>query len=689
MDAVKFSKKQLKPIMDKYQIDENNEYFRAIISLFPEQTNYHIWAIKAVFDKNATVTTIKEIKEWADANQPMIQHLSKGNIVLYKSKEDFSRLKTEIRGLVMYQVVNTAINNFNTTQKKMLRDALLPNTETTIDAYNLGRSPMLKTWYETFTKFNRLPITRKKKFWSSSSAVYDLSTLKQLIIDCLAQSYEWNKEDLLQFVANNTPDCEVVWNEGDIVILDVPSFTSSKKLCGSGRTGWCLTREDNYFRRYVTNVQGNHQYFFFDFSKKEKDELAHIGFTVNPTNGITNAHSTGNSDLLSGISYNGRTVKVQDALRMANVSPMAYIRLNKLTSFKWDIISIMDMINDNTDKFSLSIQKGNVLVIRILTNEGFERFASYSRIPLNTFNLKYDGTALYIIVNLDKGYTDKDSMLTVNIVKDEYGVGTVRTMLNPYGEAITESGYIEKMFGIKVSDFYQREKIDPKIMLHKLIMEGSEEEAIELLENNADVDVNFEFNYNAPIMLAIEKTMLKLFNIIINHPKFDSEVMDGFGSTILTKLMYDCYDDSYTEKQHNNVVAMIRMCLDSGKFDLNKQDLNEDSVVNIAANSPMCFDFFNELVHNPEVDINIVNDFNCSALGQAIRVQNIEAIKLLAQRPDFKIREEDNILAENFKVDLKSIVSSVTERIDFSERKKEVDTELANVLSKVFSGRRK
>ena len=131
------------------------------------------------------------------------------------------------------------------------------------------------------------------------------------------------------------------------------------------------------------------------------------------------------------------------------------------------------------------------------------------------------------------------------------------------------------------------------------------------------------------------------------------------------------------------------MCLDSGKFDLNKQDLNEDSVVNIAANSPMCFDFFTELVHNPEVDINIVNDFNCSALGQAIRVQNIEAIKLLAQRPDFKIREEDNILAENFKVDLKSIVSSVTERMDFSEHKKEIDTELANVLSKVFSGRRK
>lgn len=688
MNAVKFSKKQLKPLMDKFGIDENNETFKAVIELFDNQTDYQIWSLKAIFTSATTFTDVRTFKQWADENQPMIKLLSKGNLVAYKTSSDFNMLKTEMNGLTKYKVVNESINNFNTTQRHMLRENLLPNTDENINAFALGQSPILNEWYEVFVKFNRLPINRKKKFWSTSSAVYDLNTLKQLIKDCLAQSYEWNKEDLLQFVANNTPDCEIVWNEGDIVILDVPSFKSSKLLCGNGRTGWCLTREDSYFKRYVTNIQGNHQYFFFDFSRKEKDELAHIGFTVNPKDGITNAHSTSNENMISGIHINGKNIKISDALSMANVSPQAYIRLNKLVNFRWNIVEVMDMIRANSDKFALSIDKEGVLVIRVLSNEGVKKILSHTRIPLNTFNVNYDSSSLYIAINLNRPYTDKESLLAINIVKDDFGIGSVKTMLNPYNETITSTKFLEDCFGIRVSDFYQREKVDPKIMFHKLILEGSEDEAIELLQANPDMDVNFEFNYNAPIFNVIEKNMLKLFECLINHPKFNTSLVDGFGSTILNKLMYDVSDPKLSKEQQNKIHTMIQLILDSNKFDLNQQDINEDTAVNIAANSPITYNILRELVMNENVDINVVNDFNCTALGNAIRFQNVEAIKLLATRPDFKVREEDNILAKHFNIDLKAILSTVTEKIDFN-KDNSATNELADVLSKVFASKRK
>lgn len=688
MNAVKFSKKQLKPLMDKFGIDENNETFKAVIELFDNQTDYQIWSLKAIFTSATTFTDVRTFKQWADENQPMIKLLSKGNLVAYKTSTDFNMLKTEMNGLTKYKVVNESINNFNTTQRHMLRENLLPNTDENINAFALGQSPILNEWYEVFVKFNRLPINRKKKFWSTSSAVYDLSTLKQLIKDCLAQSYEWNKEDLLQFVANNTPDCEIVWNEGDIVILDVPSFKSSKLLCGNGRTGWCLTREDSYFKRYVTNIQGNHQYFFFDFSRKEKDELAHIGFTVNPKDGITNAHSTSNENMISGIHINGKNIKISDALSMAKVSPQAYIRLNKLVNFRWNIVEVMDMIRANSDKFALSIDKEGVLVIRVLSNEGVKKILSHTRIPLNTFNVSYDSSSLYIAINLNRPYTDKESLVAINIVKDDFGIGSVKTMLNPYNETITSTKFLEDCFGIRVSDFYQREKVDPKIMFHKLILEGSEDEAIELLQTNPDMDVNFEFNYNAPIFNVIEKNMLKLFECLINHPKFNTSLVDGFGSTILNKLMYDVSDPKLSKEQQNKIHTMIQLILDSNKFDLNQQDINEDTAVNIAANSPITYNILRELVMNENVDINVVNDFNCTALGNAIRFQNVEAIKLLATRPDFKVREEDNILAKHFNIDLKAILSTVTEKIDFN-KDNSATNELADVLFKVFASKRK
>ena len=115
----------------------------------------------------------------------------------------------------------------------------------------------------------------KNKFYSTCSALKSATSLHQAILDTLAQSYNWKegKEDLLAFIEYNAKDCEVVFNEGPCVIVQVPSFDSSHKLCGGGRTGWCITRDEHYFKSYVTQYNNRSQYFLFALAVKKTMHL--------------------------------------------------------------------------------------------------------------------------------------------------------------------------------------------------------------------------------------------------------------------------------------------------------------------------------------------------------------------------------------------------------------------------------
>lgn len=54
--------------------------------------------------------------------------------------------------------------------------------------------------------------------------------------------------------------------------------------------------------------------------------------------------------------------------------------------------------------------------------------------------------------------------------------------------------------GISTEEFVNREEINPCILLHKLIDEGDEKGAIDLINKNGETfDVNFIFHERAPI----------------------------------------------------------------------------------------------------------------------------------------------------------------------------------------------
>ena len=62
------------------------------------------------------------------------------------------------------------------------------------------------------------------------------------------------------------------------------------------------------------------------------------------------------------------------------------------------------------------------------------------------------------------------------------------------------------------------------------------------------------------------------------------------------------------------------------------------------------------LAAKKNVNVNNVNDFGYAALGQCIVNNNLEALKIIGQRPDLKVREEDKKLAKSCKIDLKEYI---------------------------------
>ena len=177
MEEITYSKKQINPLIAKYNINpETNTTFRKIISMFADQTNYQIWAIKAVFENIAPLSTIVHIKSFADENQTLIARLSKQNLVSYKTAEDFALLLSEIAAATKIMLVKRCIEKFNTKQREMFKKHVFggANDIAPIDAM---KSSAFAANYEFFRKFDAMNESRRHKVIVLASAINDIKGL--------------------------------------------------------------------------------------------------------------------------------------------------------------------------------------------------------------------------------------------------------------------------------------------------------------------------------------------------------------------------------------------------------------------------------------------------------------------------------------------------------------------------------
>ncbi len=662
MSEVHFTK-QLEPLIKKYGINpETNQLFQDVINLFPDTPNYQVWAVKVVFSKAANFETLTCIKNWAVANSLEIKHLTKQNIVAYSNNNAINQLLREMEGLDHIALVKKYINTFNTDQRHMLEDAIPLN----LNGLDAITNSTFNSWYKIFAKFDKLSQNRKHKFVSLCSAFRDASAIKDGLSHAVEESYSWNKEDMLAFMHNNAPDCKVIVDHDNIVVLEIPSFEASRKLCGGGRTGWCITRESSYFRQYVTEYTNpkHTQYFFFNFDKPEKDEFAHIGFTVEENRGIVNAHSTTNQNLLGGgINYHGEKVNIYKALSYANVSMGSFFSLKKLHGFEWNLESLLNFAKANESSMSIAYHKDGRIILRALTKDGLSKLIGHTFINTGNFHISLNGNeSVYILMDFNHQVNDDKSIIVMQFKKDEYKIDSLNRMMDAYGTLMEKNDYLPKV-GICIDDFINREKISPTILLHKLIDEGSEAQAIKLIADQGDdFDVNYEFNGRIPVFSAINKKFFNLFRVIINHKGFDTKKTDGYGETLLSSLLYAYGTDGIQKSSDDdrNLKLMITSILESPAFDFNEQDINYQTPINIATDTSKTNWVVKALAENPTVDINIIDDFNRTPFTNALAKGNIDAAKLIGKRPDLQVRNEDKKIAKRKGINLDDIVKPDT-----------------------------
>ena len=658
MAELNYSKKQIQPLIEKYAINaETNTTFARIIKMFDGQPNYQLWGVKVVFSKAIKVEELESIKNWAEVNPSLIKQLSKnGNIICYSTASDFATLRKEMDGLCKIAFVKGVISRFNTDQRKILTEEIAPDSFNGLTCDSSGK---FKEWFTLFDKFNKLSANTKTKVIGRMSAVRNVSEIKTLINQALQEKYAWNKEDLLSFVANNTPDCDVVFNDKDIVVLNVKSYKDSNTLC-YGRTSWCITSSEGQWKNYVSG-KSNKQYFFFDFSKPEKDELAHIGFTVNDTNGFHAAHSTSDGNMMNmGINYHGKNVNIQQALVNAGVGLGMFLRLKANNNFKWNAEDLIKFAKKHDNDMAIAYNKDNRIIINALTQNGLSMLCGHTFIKIG--NMPIDNNAkCYVVFDFNLTNNDDKGIISVYYKKDTYKIDTLNQVWDAYGTNIKDDKYLAKI-GIRTEDYLNREAVNPSILLHKLIDEGDEEGAIKLIDENKDVDVNFVFNDKRPIFTAIDSKMHRIVAKIIVNDKFDSNVDDGFGESLIQNLLWSYYLDETNKVSSKNAASirdMVETIVDSGKFDLNYIDGNEDTTINIACTNPNMLWLVEKLAAKKDINVNCVNDIGWAALGNAIRYKNTKAIEFLGKRPDLEVRDKDKELAKKMGIDLVKFIKPV------------------------------
>ena len=658
MAELNYSKKQIQPLIEKYAINaETNTTFARIIKMFDGQPNYQLWGVKVVFSKAIKVEELESIKNWAEVNPSLIKQLSKnGNIICYSTASDFATLRKEMDGLCKIAFVKGVISRFNTDQRKILTEEIAPDSFNGLTCDSSGK---FKEWFTLFDKFNKLSANTKTKVIGRMSAVRNVSEIKTLINQALQEKYAWNKEDLLSFVANNTPDCDVVFNDKDIVVLNVKNYKASNTLC-YGRTSWCITSSESQWKNYVSG-KSNKQYFFFDFSKPEKDELAHIGFTVNDTNGFHAAHSTSDGNMMNmGISYHGKNVNIQQALVNAGVGLGMFLKLKANNNFKWNAEDLIKFAKKHDSDMAVAYNKDNRIIINALTQNGLSMLCGHTFIKIG--NMPIDSNAkCYVVFDFNLTNNDDKGIISIYYKKDTYKIDTLNQVWDAYGTNIKDDKYLAKI-GIRTEDYLNREAVNPSILLHKLIDEGDEDGAIKLIDENKEVDVNFEFNDKRPIFSAIDAKMHRIIGKIIANEKFDSNVDDGFGESLIQNLLWSYYLDETNKVSSKNAASirdMVETIVDSGKFDLNYIDGNEDTTINIACTNPNMLWLVEKLAAKKDINVNCVNDIGWAALGNAIRYKNTKAIEFLGKRPDLEVRDKDKELAKKMGIDLDKFIKPV------------------------------
>ncbi len=354
---LKNNRKQIDPLMKKYNMTSEHAILMYLYCLCHNSPNFFVWAMKNIFSHRVSLNNIEKIIRWNDNYSQLVSKLNKGTITAYNGRDAIMSLLDEMKILRRNKRANDVINLFNTAQKKILKNETLNEQSLNI----LG-------------KFGRISKVKQLNFIRKMSTVYDFGEILHQMAFLVNIHFEWNKESFIDYINNaDGINCEIVFNNENLVLVKVNDYETIKKLAKN--TNWCISKNKRYWNDYVEYKHGDAiQYMLCDFSKKEDDHLSIIGFTTMLNRGITNAHNFINNNLMG--SDNGAVSRLrsifQSSSNIYNILHKCNIPLSKVIKiedapYPWCRDGFIDYLNScvSEENYTIFYDENNKLVISV------------------------------------------------------------------------------------------------------------------------------------------------------------------------------------------------------------------------------------------------------------------------------------------------------------------------------------
>lgn len=278
------NKKILGRVFNKYCTPSDNlsKYMYCICN---GNANYFIWAIKNYSAFKVRIDFIYKVMVFVEKYSNCIGELSLKNIVNYNGLRAIMGLLNEINNLILSKQANKIANDFNTAQKKILKEQLS-------DINSI----------KTLGKFSRLSKSQKRNFIRKVSTMYDPKEILHLMSFMTSPHFEWSKKSVVEFLENVTNlNYRISYDKDNILVVETFDFETTKHLAKT--TNWCISKNRSYWNQYMENNTNYKQFILFDFDKQVDTPYSIIGFTLSENGFITHAHNFNNKNILRSSNF--------------------------------------------------------------------------------------------------------------------------------------------------------------------------------------------------------------------------------------------------------------------------------------------------------------------------------------------------------------------------------------------------
>jgi len=397
---LKENAKMIKSLSDKYGLNPNDIQCKRLYIYTDGSKNFFQWAVDVYFKAHCSMRTIHNILLWNECYKQLTKKLSKGTITAYTTQSSINDLMEELSALRNEKRVGDAINEFNTAQKKLLRNNELSDTDK-----------------KTLARFSKLSETKKINFIKKVSTIDDFNELMRQMRHATSVHFDWNKDSFMDFINNvEGINYKVIFENDYVVLVEVDDYDTIKQL--GKTTNWCISKNKTYWNQYVGNTHGKStQYMIFDFSKLEDDKLSIIGFTTTHNKGITSAHNFINDNLMDVYRnpnatmlksylarFDGRN-SIYNVLQNCGIDITLVAHYDR-PQYQWDYDHFMSYLYECVDKNNVDIIKhdGNKLVLSVR-----DEHIEYLLGDAYTDNISSDDYGLQHIIFADFSISQYDS----------------------------------------------------------------------------------------------------------------------------------------------------------------------------------------------------------------------------------------------------------------------------------------